>query len=404
MCLLGISFQNLPHCPLLVFANREEAYSRPSTGPLLHPSRGGFAAWVGGVDLDAGGTWLGINAHGLLAAVTNRRRHAVPLQPRSRGLLCRSLLAHRSVQEGVSSAVEQLRKAPFAGCNLLIASRNEATVIEFSDELNVTTLSAGLHVITNSVLNDPNDHRIARVRRTLEAIAPNDPAAWSNAARTICTLRRNENEPDIWLEGSERGTVSSTVLTLADRPNESHYWHTSRDESSIAFTDHAPLLRGMVTGGMNVGGAHRIQLRGPWRIEPLARVETGPEGSTDWSSHDLPPWSAAQLPDSLANLLEGFRGRIAFRRRFHRPNNLESHERVEIVLEGVVAAGHVSLNGRPLGPIDTRMHSFRSDVTDRLEANNQLAVDLEITQQRFSQPMETQPWQLAYLEIRARDA
>lgn len=401
MCLLGISFQNLPHRPLLVLANREEAYARPSTGPLLHPSHAGFAAWVGGVDLDAGGTWLGINAHGLLTAVTNRRRRAAPIQPRSRGLLCRSLLAHRSVAEGVNSAVEQLRNEPFAGCNLLIASRNEATVIEFGDDLGVTKLSAGLHVITNNALNDPNDARIARVRRALEVAAPNDPTAWSAAARSICTLRRNENEPDIWLEGAERGTVSSTVLTLADRPGDTHYWHALRNESSISFADHAPLLHGLVTGGTNAGGAHRIHLRGPWRIEPLARAETGPEGVTRRLPSGLPTPSAARLPESLANLLGTFRGRVAFRRRFHRPNNLESHERVEIVLEGVAAAGEVSLNGRLLGPIDMHTRSFRRDVTGLLEANSELTVELEVVQ-RASQPMETQPWQLAYLEIRAR--
>ena len=45
MCLLGIAFSQFVELPLLVLANREEFYARPSAGPLLFPRAGESAAW-----------------------------------------------------------------------------------------------------------------------------------------------------------------------------------------------------------------------------------------------------------------------------------------------------------------------------------------------------------------------
>src|SRR5437763_506886 len=90
MCLLAMLYRAVDGAPLLVAANREEAYARGGTPPALWAEP---RAVVAGVDPQAGGTWLGVNAHGLLVAVTNRRLSHPPERPRSRGLLVRDLLA-----------------------------------------------------------------------------------------------------------------------------------------------------------------------------------------------------------------------------------------------------------------------------------------------------------------------
>ena len=89
MCLLALFFRVVPDAAVVVGANREENYARAGTPPrvLDGPTRA-----VAGLDPVAGGTWLGVNGNGLLAAVTNRPRLPVPEQPRSRGLLVRDLL------------------------------------------------------------------------------------------------------------------------------------------------------------------------------------------------------------------------------------------------------------------------------------------------------------------------
>lgn len=400
MCLLGISFQSMPDNPLLILANREEAFSRPATGPIILPAQGESPAWLGGVDLQAGGTWLGINSYGLLVAVTNRRRSIVPIEPRSRGLLCRSLLAFRSVAPAARAAIEQLRGSHYAGCNLLLATRDEATTIEFGEELLVTPLPPGLHLITNAALNDPADARIARVRNELERAAPQNPTAWGIAAKRICALRRDADGPAICLEGHDRGTVSSTVLTLANRPDDSHYWHVSRPATQTGYVDHTSMFHGLIAGSTAAIGAHRIHLRGPWRFEPIARAAQITDGQVGRSHGELPGEGTVQLPTPWSAFLPAFRGRVAFQRRFHRPNNLEPHERVDIVLEGVNGSGRVSLNGRSLGGIDEATHSFRCDVTRLLSGNDELLVDLEILPSA-DEVASFPPWQTAAVEIQS---
>src|SRR5438552_3923058 len=79
MCLSGIALRQFEDWPVLVLANREEAYSRPSAGPQIFPRQVDRPAWMGGVDLTAGGTWLGVNELGLFVAVTNRKKSTPPL-------------------------------------------------------------------------------------------------------------------------------------------------------------------------------------------------------------------------------------------------------------------------------------------------------------------------------------
>lgn len=400
MCLLGIDFQTVPGNPLLVLANREEAFSRPATGPILLPAAGNFPAWLGGVDLLAGGTWLGINAHGLLAAVTNRRRSVVPIAPRSRGQLCRSLLAFRTVADASAEALRQLREGSFAGCNLLLATREVATVIEFGEELQCTPLSPGLHLITNAALNDPNDPRIARVRRELAQAARTSPGEWGLAAQRICMLRRDADLPAIRLDGPVRGTVSSTILTLSDQPGDSHFRHASFANHDTSYADYTSAFHGLIAGLTAPIGAHRIHLRGPWRFEPVAHALPDPNPAPTGTTNSLPSPGSARLPVPWRSFLGDFRGTAAFQRRFHRPNNLTAHDRVFVVLEGVIGSGHVALNGRALGAIDDVTHSFAADVTAQLCGNDELRVDLEYVV-ASGEAGACPPWQTAALEIRS---
>jgi uncharacterized protein with NRDE domain len=81
MCWIAILFQINPRWPLIVAANREEARQRPTRAPFRWPEEP--AIWAGRDDV-AGGTWLGVNAAGLLAAVTNRPEAKLDAARRSR--------------------------------------------------------------------------------------------------------------------------------------------------------------------------------------------------------------------------------------------------------------------------------------------------------------------------------
>src|SRR5262245_6948022 len=89
MCWIAVLFRVHADFPLIVAANREESRERPSAAPFPWP--GSRTLWAGR-DLRGGGTWLGINSAGLVAAVTNRPEAGVDIARRSRGLLVRDLL------------------------------------------------------------------------------------------------------------------------------------------------------------------------------------------------------------------------------------------------------------------------------------------------------------------------
>jgi uncharacterized protein with NRDE domain len=95
------------HYPVIVAANREESRTRPSRAPFQWG--GSPTVWAGRDEL-AGGTWLGVNAIGLVAAVTNRPVESRDVTLRSRGLLCLDTLRCESPSAARSFFVDELSR------------------------------------------------------------------------------------------------------------------------------------------------------------------------------------------------------------------------------------------------------------------------------------------------------
>ena len=70
MCLILLAWQVRPDLPLVLIANRDEYYRRPTRPAHYWDDAPGV---LGGRDLEAGGSWLGVDMAGRLAAVTNYR-------------------------------------------------------------------------------------------------------------------------------------------------------------------------------------------------------------------------------------------------------------------------------------------------------------------------------------------
>src|SRR5687767_9378576 len=91
MCTLLLAWHVHPALALVVAANRDEEYGRPT-----EPARFWADApeLLAGRDLVAGGTWLGVTRAGRFAAITNVREPGVPAPAgvRSRGELVAGFL------------------------------------------------------------------------------------------------------------------------------------------------------------------------------------------------------------------------------------------------------------------------------------------------------------------------
>src|SRR5688572_24618319 len=90
MCLILFALEAHPAYPLIVAANRDESYSRPSAPAAFWTD---FPQVHAGRDLEQGGTWVGLARSGRFAAVTNYRQAAPKtVAERSRGELTRNFL------------------------------------------------------------------------------------------------------------------------------------------------------------------------------------------------------------------------------------------------------------------------------------------------------------------------
>ena len=160
MCTLAVYVGCLRDHPLVVAANRDEAFARPSLPPGA--LRDDMPRAFGGRDVTAGGTWLGINEHGLVAGVLNRQvRLPRDLTCRSRGQLCLDLLECHGADDAAARVAREPagRYNPF---NLLLADANGAFVAAQTagEAPRVERLERGLHLLTNLDVNDPRCPRI----------------------------------------------------------------------------------------------------------------------------------------------------------------------------------------------------------------------------------------------------
>jgi uncharacterized protein with NRDE domain len=152
MCTLAIYFRATRDCPVVIAANRDEFLERPAVEPttlLEHPHV------VGGKDLKAGGTWLGISEHGIVAGLLNRRaENGGNPDARSRGLLCLDALRRRTAREAAEFAGRE-RGSDYNPFNLLMVSRTEAFVAyNRGASIEVVELKPGLHLLSNLNVDD----------------------------------------------------------------------------------------------------------------------------------------------------------------------------------------------------------------------------------------------------------
>jgi len=236
MCTLAIYFQVFPDYPVVIAANRDEYLARPALPPttlLEHPHV------VGGKDLQASGTWLGINQYGLVAGLLNRRRadYGDPNPAlRSRGLLCLDALRHRTAAEA-AAFVHGQRGADYNAFNLLVASREGAFVAyNRGGGLELVSLTPGMHLLTNVDLNDFECPRISRAHDRFASLCPpaefaRDPLAHREQLAGLLAdhstqLDAREGRPNALCQHmGDYGTRSASLIFMGrEAGNVSHFF------------------------------------------------------------------------------------------------------------------------------------------------------------------------------------
>jgi uncharacterized protein with NRDE domain len=170
MCLLLMVHDAHPKYRLIVAANRDEFYDRPTLPAAFWTDAPTVLA---GRDLRAGGTWLGIDRTGRFAAVTNYRQgQREPTALRSRGHLVSGFLIGEATPR---AHIEQVagEAALYNGFNLIAGDARE--LVYFSNrEGNARALTPGVYGLSNHLLDTPWP-KVTSGKAALSALVREDP-------------------------------------------------------------------------------------------------------------------------------------------------------------------------------------------------------------------------------------
>jgi uncharacterized protein with NRDE domain len=220
MCTLVILRRPDHRWPVVIGANRDEMIGRAWRAPARHwPDR---AEVIAGLDLLGGGSWLGLNDWGVVAAVLNRRGSLGPAPgTRSRGELVLEALDHGDAV-AAAEALSQLDTHSYRTFNLILADNRDGFWLRHagSPAVEVHPLKEGLSLIAAEDVDDLSTRRLELARPRFAALAAANPAAdnWDGWQDLLSDAAAPPGEPETaamrFRTGGGYGTVSSAVIAL----------------------------------------------------------------------------------------------------------------------------------------------------------------------------------------------
>lgn len=207
MCLILLAWRQHAAFPLVVAANRDEFHARPAARAGFWRDHPGI---LGGRDLEANGSWMGVSRSGRFAAVTNYRGGRDPDAKESRGALVSTFLQNAFP---AAQYVASLQPAGYSGFNLLVADRDELWWLSNRDG-GSRKLEPGFYALGNLLLDTPEVMDVkSKFTKTATAIEP--------MFSLLATAK---------IVAPEYGTRCSTVL-LAQRDGGMRYAERDFDPS-----------------------------------------------------------------------------------------------------------------------------------------------------------------------------
>jgi uncharacterized protein with NRDE domain len=240
MCLLLFSFNKHPDYPIILAANRDEFFERPTEAASFWDD---YPSMLAGRDLRQGGTWMGVNKAGRIAAVTNYREPSLNKPDAiSRGALVSDYLqGNESAQDYIHKVMAQSHA--YDEFNLLVGDK-QSLLFFCSVEDDYQRLKPGLYGISNGKLDSPWP-KVEKGKAALESIiqtseepepeklfdllADKTIAADSELPSTGVSIELERRLSPLFVHSEGYGTRSSTVL-LIDRQGKVFFSERSFDK------------------------------------------------------------------------------------------------------------------------------------------------------------------------------
>ena len=205
MCLIVFALGVHPRYPLVVLANRDEAYARPTTPAAFWKDSPSVFAGRDGVH---GGTWLGVTTRGRFAALTNVRDRAARREGRSRGLAVAGLLTTDAPLDRALDALHR-QSATFPAFNMIAG--DASGVFYLGDHAAPESIVLGVHGLSNHRL----DSSWPKVERAKERLAERMQAAELDREALFAIMSERSPAPDDRLPSTGVPVELERVLSSA---------------------------------------------------------------------------------------------------------------------------------------------------------------------------------------------
>lgn len=242
MCLFLLSLKQVSQYPVIITANRDESYDRPSHSAKFWKDA---PEVLGGRDLQSHGTWLGITRTGRFAALTNFREPELnqPGKP-SRGHLVRNFLLANDLPENY---LNKLKRDPqqYNGYSLIVGQGNDFFYYS-NREQNIIALNQGLYGLSNHLLNTPWP-KVERGKKRLKKLLSHNHKI---STQTLFEMLADQGSPQdlhragietewmqssIFVSSENYGTRCSTVLLIDDN-HQVHFYERTFNGTPNNFT------------------------------------------------------------------------------------------------------------------------------------------------------------------------
>ncbi|MDD2816452.1 MAG: NRDE family protein [Thiotrichaceae bacterium] len=245
MCLILIAYRTQTAYPVILVANRDEFFARPTASCRYWAESPNILA---GKDLQAGGTWLGVNRQGKLAALTNYRQSIQHnMQLHSRGQLPLDFLNNgQTAPEYLQTCVAQA--ANYQGFNLIVGNLQQLYYYSNRAETAPLPLTAGIHGLSNHLLDTPWD-KLVRAKQAFGEVLK-QPFDVENYFALLQDRQQTTEEAlpntgvsaewekllsSIFIQSPDYGTRCSSVLRMSAM-GEVEFWERSFNAEGVGDT------------------------------------------------------------------------------------------------------------------------------------------------------------------------
>jgi uncharacterized protein with NRDE domain len=246
MCTIILLREVLEGLPLVVAANRDELYARPTSPPAAFRLEGGVRAFAGRDEI-AGGSWMAVSERGMLVAITNQKQYEAPDRTlRSRGHVVLEALAAPN-PDAIDDYLRGIDARDYNAFNLVYGDPHSLRVAyarREHREVEIEAVPAGVHVLPNDRIGSGSFPKVRWAEQHLDGM---HASRWDEALPQLQRALADHTLPEIGdfepaPEGSRfddamlrqlhamcihtpaYGTRSATIVALAGR-GVRHYRH-----------------------------------------------------------------------------------------------------------------------------------------------------------------------------------